>query len=262
MPGIDENTLLIIHGNEIKDSSKYGKTITNNNVTVNTATTKFGKGSLYFNGSNSSLNLQAYEDLKFGSSNFTVDWWEYRSRNAGSVFNISYAGVGYGFLATHSNGTLLYAASAENTWDLFNGVIAFSPSVNQWVHWAIVRNGSQWRTYKNGVKFWEGTNSKPLNTSSIAGTVIGSQALGTDFFQGYIEEFRISNVARWTDNFMPPTEQYTAHHMASHTFLGLENGKTFYARVYPQNSKKYFQSELTGQVAIAETGGGELNGFS
>lgn len=36
-----------------------------------------------------------------------------------------------------------------------------------------------------------------------------------------------------------------------HTFENLENGKTYYVRVYPKNPDKEFQSELDGQWASA-----------
>lgn len=36
-----------------------------------------------------------------------------------------------------------------------------------------------------------------------------------------------------------------------YTFEGLENGKTYYVRVYPKNPDKEYQSELDGQVVSA-----------
>lgn len=52
MAGIDKNTLLLIHGDSFEDSSMYGRTIVNNNTSINSNLSKFG-ACLSFNGANS-----------------------------------------------------------------------------------------------------------------------------------------------------------------------------------------------------------------
>lgn len=251
MPGIDENTLLLLHGEELIDSSQYEKIFTGNNVVISTEQSKFGGKSLYFNGTNAYITLPVYNDMMFGGNDFTIDWWEYRTRTNGSIFNLNHTSGGFGLLCTHLDGTKIYTSSSGTTWDMFSGENAFSPTINQWTHWALVKNGNTWRTFKNGVKFWETTNTSSLNATNITGSTIGKQVPGSDYFQGYIDEFRISNVARWTSDFTPPDEAYTVSNLIEYTFTGLKNDVEYFARVYPMNLKGYAQSEITGQVASA-----------
>ena len=73
--GIDANTKLMLHGDDLSDA--IGKSITNTgSVTVNTTTKKIGTGSLQFNGTNY-LSIPYNSDFDFGSGNFTVDFWVY-----------------------------------------------------------------------------------------------------------------------------------------------------------------------------------------
>ena len=68
--------------------------------------------------------------------------------------------------------------------------------------------------FLNGVSVW--TNTNPYTTTVPTGlrysAVIGSNDYFTDGSEGYcknlIDELRISNIARWTENFTPPTQAY------------------------------------------------------
>ena len=91
---------------------------------------------------------------------------------------------------------------------IFNAHASFSFSANTWYHVACVRNGSNINVYVNGVSVASTTSSSAIGNTSAA-EVIG--AIGTGYqndFHGDIEELRISNVARWTSNFIPPTAPY------------------------------------------------------
>ena len=83
-------------------------------------------------------------------------------------------------------------------------------TVGEWVHWAFIRNGNIFSTYRNGQKFWEANGTGPIGDSSEYPWGIGSYFGGSEHpFRGYIQEFRVSNVARWTSDFTPPTEPYS-----------------------------------------------------
>lgn len=107
-------------------------------------------------------------------------------------------------------GTKLYASSKENSWDLLSSKVMFSVTVGEWVHWAVVRSGTSLKSYKNGTLF----SSQTLSGSILDGNVpmaIGMQRdADRKYFIGYIDEFRISNIARWTDDFTPSTEPYSS----------------------------------------------------
>lgn len=204
----DSNTLLLLHGDAIIDSSGKAHSITNNGVTVSTAQSKFGGKSLYFSG-NACLSITS-NLFSICNGDFTIDWWQYR-QNTGTLgcFNVLNAAGFSQFLIQHGGGTKLYGSYTGSAWDVVSGASAFTLAQNTWVHCAIVKSGNTIATYQGGVKVWSGA----VSNSFAAGTgqvLIGCHAdpSNRDYFKGYIDEFRISNVARWTGNFTPPTAAY------------------------------------------------------
>ena len=204
------NTLLLLHGAAISDNSSFAHVITNHGVTASSAQSKFGGTSLYFDGS-SYLSIKT-ADFMIANGNFTIDWWQYR-QNTGTIgcFNVLNE-TGYSqFLIQHGDGTKLYGSYTGTGWDAVSGVAAFTLTQNAWVHCAIVKNGTTLTTYQNGAKVWSGTVSNAF-ADGTGELLIGCHAAASNryYFQGYIDEFRISNVARWTAAFSVPTAQHTA----------------------------------------------------
>ena len=205
-PSVDANTLLLIHGGAVEDASIYHVPITNNGVTVSQEQSKFGGGGLYFNGAS---NLQMVDPAFIpGTGDFTIDWWEYRMSSLGTSTSVNLVDdPGYSnFLARHQ-GTTYYSSYGTSTWNLSAGSI-FQLLQNQWVHTAIVRHNGVVTIYVNGVQIY--TYNGPASYTGLGRVLIGCHAWTnhTDYFTGFIDEFRISNVARWTENFTPPTEPY------------------------------------------------------
>lgn len=200
----DEHTLLLLHGEDLTDSSIYGKTITNNGVTVSTAQSKFGGKSLYFNGS---ANLLF--DLEQLGDEFTIDWWENCESGALSRFSSEYTpdgsigGILFGYM-----GTAVYATNVNGAWNIINGTTMLSVTAGSWVHWAFVRKDGTLKAYRNGILF---ASTNMSGTLSHLGNkaVVGDYRQGDhSYFKGYMDEFRISDVARWTSDFTPPMEPY------------------------------------------------------
>ena len=136
--------LLVSHS---ADSSIYDVPITNNGVVVSDAQSKFGGESLYFNGA-AYLSLS---ELIPQSGDFTVDWWEYVTGNSATRFAQSINGGVGGLVAGGSSNTnALYVSSTGAAWNIVNGLLAFNSTLNTWVHWALVRQGTTWTTYRNG----------------------------------------------------------------------------------------------------------------
>lgn len=205
----DPDTVLLIHGEEIIDDSVYVNAITNNGVVVSADQSKFGGKSMYFNGSTAYLQVPS-ELFDFKDDDFTVDWWEYVTGNSATRFCTSRNANGYsGILAGYSgNANVLYMSTTGTSWDLASRIAAFSTTLNEWVHWAFVRNGNAVYIFRNGELF----KNIPINGSLYYNEKILLIGSGLDsaqcYFQGYIDEFRISKIARWTENFTPPTEPY------------------------------------------------------
>src|SRR5690606_16008119 len=84
-----------------------------------------------------------------------------------------------------------------------NGLV----ETGSWYHVAVVREDDDWTIYLDGeaVATGSGAVSIPNFTSTFR---IGSDGGAVNFFNGWIEEFRVSSVARWTDDFEAPSAPY------------------------------------------------------
>lgn len=215
----DENTLLLLHGEDLIDSSMYGLEINNSGVIVSADQSKFGGKSLLFNRGNY-LTIPA---INFGSNDFTVDWWEYVSDDtAGTRFSTVFAssyqtGAGGILVGCYEVVTKIYASSKTIfQWDLVSSQACFNNNaMNAWVHRAIVRDKSSLKIFTNGTlerTYNIGTSAIGYNANSpfCIGKWVSDYDQSGYSFCGYIDEFRISDIARWTSDFTPPTEPYKA----------------------------------------------------
>lgn len=208
--GPDENTLLLLHGEDISDSSKYKRSIENVGVSASTNRSKFGNKSLYFNG----LSYLRIQDIPFpnGSEDFTVDWWQYCVASqpvTGVISRAHKPRMGYGILFGHMQNMTAFMASGLS-WDIMSGTTMGSRIYDEWQHFAVVRQGNKFLIFNNGSKVSEVTNDAAF-TSFEGPLYIGEYDYDDDTddqFTGYLDELRISNIARWTENFTPPTEPY------------------------------------------------------
>jgi hypothetical protein len=212
-PGNDANTLLLLHmdgeptSTTFIDSSSFNRTVTAvNNVQV-AVSQKFGTGCALFDGTGDRLTIDDSPDWSF-SGNFTIDFWV-RATIIGSnryCFTHYTDGNNRYFLFITTGGALTFSVisggSTLVTMTTASGVIVDGDNV--WRHVAVVRNGNDWRIYVNGVSAAIATAaiSIPNFTQQFR---IGTDHAGNNGYLGAIDEFRISNVARWTASFTPPT---------------------------------------------------------
>ena len=208
----DENTLLLIHGDKITDSSLYGNIITNNGVSISQVTGKFGESSLYFDGS-AFLQIDALPIAQLNS--FTVDFWIYipsSPNNSQGIFEFNdYTGNGLE-LEIYRQYIVIYSEN-EN----ILGQLDF-PGFGKWTHIAVVKNGDTLTLYVDGVSI--GSAQLSVNISTVPFT-IGEYA-GANFLVGYIDEFRLSDIARWTSNFTPPNTPYIVDRPAVSPYIWYE----------------------------------------
>lgn len=209
-------TKLLMHFNNIPFTDVCGHTITNNGVTLDTTTKKFGSGSGYFNGS-SYLNIGYNSDLDFNSNDFTIDFWFYPTnavRTALFASNTDYwLGIDYNYNGTRNIN--IWVSSNGTSWNILNadsggnGIGTISLNLNTWNHIAFVRHGNNWLSFINGVIDKNVTASGSVISKNEVRHIgkWGAGSLANP--NGYINEFRISNgIARWTSNFTLPTRQY------------------------------------------------------
>ena len=143
-PGPDENTIFLLHGDDIFDSSRYNISVQNiGGVTPSNTKSKFGEKSLYFNGS----SYLTVSDIPFpnGTEDFTIEWWQYCETTQSGTCVISRAyepGEGYGILLGFNQDMLAYIGSKAGSWDVMAAVSMGTRINNAWQHLAVVRNGS------------------------------------------------------------------------------------------------------------------------
>ena len=204
----DQNTLLLLHGENFADSSGNGHSITNNGVTISTSQSKFGGSSFYFDGG-------SYIKADISGAK-TVDFWLYTNTATASgkypvPFSMSLSGVRTNVQIDDSTSSLypVYRVIIDNVVNGGNGSAIISRGT--WHHLAYCYDGNSTHSF-----YLDGVLQKQFNVSvgDYVYLVLGA-AMNYDgafdaktYFTGYIDEIRVSDVVRWTEDFTPPTEPY------------------------------------------------------
>lgn len=207
----DANTLLLLHmedaGTDFIDSSGTPKIVTVSGTALHsTVQKKFGTRSL-IPGSSGSLTFNKDQYFDFGTGDFTIDAWIYLS-NAASL-NGLFSGYPDGWLGLMSNnGYMGYFVSAEGGGDWaihsWGGTIPLSSTT--WTHVAFVRHVTNWSGYINGALDCTFESSCALRSCAEVAHIGTWISDGNGQLTGYIDEFRISNIARWTAPFTPSAQ--------------------------------------------------------
>ena len=211
---VDKYTVSLLHLDDgIKDET--GKVWTaNGGAKVSTAQSKLGGSSLYLNGSDQYLTTSNSTDFDFGSGDFTIDWWEYRTGNTNDnqiafTSSISKYGLAVGYTHSSTDGKITWWLSSNGTsWDIALKRTMGDAIYNEWAHYALVRKSGVFYAFQNGILKDSLNSSLSIAYHSDTNPSIGR--FGGEQFNGYIDELRISKgIARWTKDF-DPTASVTA----------------------------------------------------
>lgn len=222
---IDSSTKLLLHGDGadastiFTDESNTPHTVTaggaSANTQIDTAQSQFGGASILFDGTTDNLNSADSADWQLGggTGDFTIDFWV--------RFNAFQAGA--------RNFIVAQAQDANNHWVLeyrdvadellfFNTTAStlnllvqksWAASLATWYHVAFVRTGNDFKMFIDGTQIGTTVTDADAVGNHTASLILGEDPLtaGREF-NGWLDEFRISNVARWTTNFTRPTQPY------------------------------------------------------
>jgi hypothetical protein len=204
------------------DSSDFAHTITAHGDAKHiTHTAKFGNSSIYFDKVQDFLQVTDSEDLRMGTEDFTWEFWLYWSSATSwqTVMSKGYIDSdGWAIQSDQNNTKLkLYLGGSTTPPGLMESTGA---SIGAWAHYAIVRNGTSWKIYRDGVETASATGTIDLASSdplNIGATQWGFPA-GEHELHGHLEELRITKgVARYTANFTVPTVPYSKEALQSVT---------------------------------------------
>ena len=171
-------------------------------------------GSVYFDGTDDSLNIAANADFAYGTGDFTWEFWF--KTDAGFV------GGDGGYLIDHapadsdgndgsvyvgSNTLKYHSAGVGGVSNLsFGGV-----SNETWYHVAVARESGTTRLFLNGALVNSASDSANFTTNNTRFRI--GDYIGSDYaFKGYISNLRIcKGHAVYKSQFIPPTRELEVH---------------------------------------------------
>lgn len=216
--GNDAFTKLLMHfdgtdGSAVMPDSSpaaHGNALIGASATISTAQKKFGTASLSLSGTKN-IGYASHADWDFGAGDFTIDWQEYRTAKAASQpiasrqYNTTYTPW---LIWSDANNVVFHSSTNGTSWNVFNGISMGAMENNVWHHFAVVRNGSNWLFFRDGIL--QNTQTAAVTLPANSGQMNIGLALSSNYYTGYIDEFRISKgIARWTGAFSPPTAPYS-----------------------------------------------------
>lgn len=215
MMGIDKHTLCCLHFDEAVTKDECGNTwnIVGDNISID-SNGKFGK-SLKLGG-NSKITTAPF---MLGTNDFTVDCWvKFQGINQyyGCLFSLETTNIINlpSIFSVYCDGSGLLGLTGPDT-ALQLSSLGSSLTKDVFQHLAAVRKGNAIFIFLNGKKI-KMVNFNTLDLSNPAYLITigdwGLENYGSSFYRsfiGNIDEFRISDIARWTEDFTPPVSPYT-----------------------------------------------------
>ena len=218
--GIDENTVFCLRGDCYSDISFAPKQVTNHGTSIIDDSSLFGKA-IYFSANATNNKITSTDGFAIDpSSDMTFEWWEYSldsiSSSTAALFTNRITPNDYWArcIMFGYKGIKLAVGDTKTTWDI--STVDHKDRVNnEWVHWALVKQGNVYITYRNGVTFSMHSASASFGKTEGDALTIGAWIRKTQDdsscgYNAYISDFKISNVARYSKEFTPDRRPSTS----------------------------------------------------
>jgi hypothetical protein len=176
-------------------------------IKLSTTNSKFGGSSAYNNGTSGSwISMNPASVFAFGTSNFTIEFWVNPAvLSIQGYFGTRPASTNGAYISVSMNASGTFNYYINNAYKL---VSTASVTANVWSSVALVRNSGTTTFYINGTA--AGSVADTISILSSRPTILtddyNNGGLPTN---GYTDEFRISNIARYTGNYTPATQPFT-----------------------------------------------------
>ena len=246
-----DGNYVYLNNNAIGLETKFnrgGKTVVAvDNAQIDTAIKKYGTGSLLLDGTNDYISIANDPDFGFGTGAFTIEGWFYANDVTGTRALVDMrAGT-----ATDT-GLYLYADAGvvkvyHNGAELLSGGLL---STTTWTHVAVTRTGTTIGLYVNGTRV-DSNNSFNNDLGSTKPLIIGSAFDASSFWDGHVDDFRISTVARYTlGTYTPPLNE-----------VSNDNDTQLLLRFNGTDSSNVFEDETILLQDIGFSGGAYATGI-
>ena len=248
---LEDNT-----GFTFTDSGNTGHTLTpNGDVYHDGRQKKIGSTALKFDGSDY-ISAPDHADWQLGTS-MTIEAWVYVSAvNTDNVI-IAQGGDGGsdvdGFcFRLQSGGNLQYNQYQSSALTSFS--FAHGMSVNTWHHVAVSRDGTTIRMFVDGVLKTSATTSGVIAAVPNSGLTltIGKAHTSHWYFNGHMDEIRVSSSARYTSAFTPSTSAFTSD---SNTKLLIHSDAGGHSGAYgtaQSDGHSYYYTDIKGSKPIKD----------
>ena len=203
----DIGTLLLLHcdgpdkSTTFLDSSSSNNILTGKgNVQIDTAQSVFGDASALFDGTGDYINIGTSSIFEVAGDFTFESRIRLASLPAGNATILGTTGESINVVAQAAQ-LLVKLEAATKTF-------AWVPGTATWYHLAVVRASTNLSVYIEGSQI----GATVISTETIASVStanIGATFNAVEGWDGWLDEIRFSNVARWTANFTSPTIAYS-----------------------------------------------------
>ena len=215
---VNTHTLALLHLNgDLKDEfcNSDGWWFNGSGGSIDTTNQKFGSGCAKITGSGT---LRSTKSIRFNfyDGDFTVECWfkvndisdnqSIFSRTEDFKFGAFIAPDGHIYYFMSNNGSGWDMVSGDS--DQYNGIGSHTVTANVWHHFAYVRKANKLYGFLDGQKDLEVNIDNTAMVSSNLPIRFGRWGGGKYQYNGYFDEIRISDIARYTENFTPQTEPF------------------------------------------------------
>lgn len=175
---------------------------------ISTAQSQFGGSSLWLQGNDAiETPYNAFDD--FSAGNFTLEGW-FRASSIGTANTLVSQWESVGWMIQLSGGAICFAwAPFSTSVNMINGPTI---ALNTWYHVAVVKNGTNFVLYLDGVNVGSATNSGVPSMTTTPRAIGHHRFLSGNppqfFWDGYLDEWRLSPSAIYTANFTRPAAPF------------------------------------------------------
>ena len=170
-------------------------------------------GSLKFTASGTSgISIPNDVDLRMGTGDFTIEWFQYQLTSSGAnqrIFSIgSYASASIAVSQEGSDTSKTFYAWISGA----NTILTQLNMVNTWIHFAVCRSSNIIRVFQNGTQIGSNISNTTSFVDASNNLVIGNETTRSAgaAFNGYITNFHwVKGTALYTANFTRPSAPIT-----------------------------------------------------